>query len=103
MRRQLRMMGAGWDWQREIVSCLPDYYKWTEWLFLQFYKHGLAYRTKAPANWCPSCNTTLANEQGLPDGTCKRCGIKAICKGIDHVLLTVYHYADELLDFSTAQ
>ncbi|HEY3992039.1 MAG TPA: class I tRNA ligase family protein, partial [Ktedonobacteraceae bacterium] len=63
MRQQLRMMGAQWDWQREIVSCLPDYYKWTQWLFLQFYKHGLAYRTKAPANWCPSCNTTLANEQ----------------------------------------
>ena len=59
------MMGAGWDWSREVVTCLPDYYKWTQWLFLQFYKHGLAYRTKAPANWCPSCNTTLANEQVL--------------------------------------
>src|SRR6266567_5744928 len=59
MRRQLRKMGAAWDWQREIISCLPDYYRWTEWLFLQFYKHGLAYRTKAPANWCPGCNTTL--------------------------------------------
>ena len=56
-------MGAGWDWPREVVTCLPDYYRWTQWLFLQFYKHGLAYRTKAPANWCPHCNTTLANEQ----------------------------------------
>ncbi len=62
MRRQLRLMGAGWDWQREIVSCLPDYYKWTEWLFLQFYKHGLAYRTKAPANWCPLKITDYAEE-----------------------------------------
>ena len=61
--RQLRRMGAGWDWSREVVTCLPDYYRWTEWLFLQFYKHGLAYRTKAPANFCPTCNTTLANEQ----------------------------------------
>src|SRR5579863_5425815 len=51
MREQLKLMGATWDWSREIVSCLPDYYKWSEWLFLQFYKAGLAYRTKAPANW----------------------------------------------------
>ncbi len=76
MRRQLRRMGAQWDWEREMVSCLPDYYKWTQWLFLQFYKHGLAYRTKAPANWCPSCNTTLANEQVLANGTCERCGTR---------------------------
>jgi leucyl-tRNA synthetase len=100
MRRQLRKMGAAWDWQREIISCLPDYYKWTEWLFLQFYKHGLAYRTKAPANWCPSCNTTLANEQVLPDGTCERCGSTVIRKEIDQWLLRITNYADELLDFS---
>ncbi len=100
MRRQLHLMGAGWDWQREIVSCLPDYYKWTQWLFLQFYKHGLAYRTKAPANWCPSCNTTLANEQVLPDGTCERCGSKVIRKEIDQWLLRITNYAEELLDYS---
>src|SRR6266446_2814115 len=100
MRRQLRLMGAGWDWEREIVSCLPDYYKWTQWLFLQFFKHGLAYRTKAPANWCPSCNTTLANEQVLPDGTCERCGSKVIRKEIDQWLMRITNYADELLDFS---
>src|SRR5215472_9199329 len=100
MRRQLRLMGAQWDWQREIVSCDPDYYKWTQWLFLQFYKHGLAYRTKAPANWCPSCNTTLANEQVLPDGTCERCGSKVIRKEIDQWLLRITNYAEELLDFS---
>jgi leucyl-tRNA synthetase len=100
MRRQLRMMGAQWDWPREIVSCLPDYYKWTQWLFLQFYKHGLAYRTKAPANWCPGCNTTLANEQVLANGTCERCGSVVIRKEIDQWLLRITKYAEELLDFS---
>jgi len=103
MRRQLRKMGAQWDWDREIVSCLPDYYKWTQWLFLQFYKHGLAYRTKAPANWCPSCNTTLANEQVLADGTCERCGTTVIRKEIDQWLFRITDYADELLDFSKIQ
>src|SRR5256714_1774248 len=92
MRKQLRMMGAQWDWQREIISCMPDYYKWTQWLFLQFYKQGLAYRTKAPANWCPGCNTTLANEQVLPNGTCERCGSVVIRKEIDQWLLKITDY-----------
>ena len=100
MRRQLRLMGAGWDWEREMVSCLPDYYKWSQWLFLQFYKHGLAYRTKAPANWCPGCNTTLANEQVLANGTCERCGSVVIRKEIDQWLLKITDYAEELLNFS---
>ncbi len=100
MRKQLRAMGAQWDWQREVVTCLPDYYKWTQWLFLQFYKHGLAYRTKAPANWCPNCNTTLANEQVLADGTCERCGAVVIRKEIDQWLLKISSYAERLLDFS---
>ncbi len=99
MRTQLRLMGAQWDWQREVVTCLPDYYKWTQWLFLQFYKHGLAYRTKAPANWCPSCNTVLANEQVLADGTCERCGSTVIRKEIDQWLLKITDYAERLLDF----
>ncbi|MBE3560516.1 MAG: leucine--tRNA ligase [Ktedonobacteraceae bacterium] len=100
MRKQLRAMGAQWDWQREVVTCLPDYYKWTQWLFLQFYKHGLAYRTKAPANWCPGCNTTLANEQVLPDGTCERCGSTVVRKEIDQWLMKISAYAERLLDFS---
>ncbi len=100
MRKQLRAMGAGWDWQREVVTCLPDYYKWTQWLFLQFFKHGLAYRTKAPANWCPSCNTTLANEQVLANGTCERCGSVVVRKEIDQWLLKISAYAERLLDFS---
>ena len=99
MRKQLRAMGAQWDWQREVVTCLPDYYKWTQWLFLQFYKHGLAYRTKAPANWCPGCNTTLANEQVLADGTCERCGSTVVRKEIDQWLLKISAYAEELLKF----
>jgi leucyl-tRNA synthetase len=99
MRKQLRAMGAQWDWQREVVTCLPDYYKWTQWLFLQFYKHGLAYRTKAPANWCPGCNTTLANEQVLADGTCERCGSTVVRKEIDQWLLKISAYAEELLRF----
>jgi leucyl-tRNA synthetase len=100
MRKQLRAMGAQWDWAREVVTCLPDYYKWTQWLFLQFYKHGLAYRTKAAANWCPNDNTTLANEQVLPDGTCERCGAVVIRKEIDQWLLKISAYAERLLDFS---
>ncbi|GHO92097.1 leucine--tRNA ligase [Reticulibacter mediterranei] len=99
MRKQLRAMGAQWDWQREVVTCLPDYYKWTQWLFLQFYKHGLAYRTKAPANWCPGCNTTLANEQVLADGTCERCGSIVERREIDQWLLKISAYAEQLLDF----
>src|ERR1700730_7472247 len=103
MRKQLRLMGAQWDWQREIISCMPDYYKWTQWLFLQFYKHGLAYRTKAPANWCPGCNTTLANEQVLADGTCERCGSVVIRKEIDQWLLRITRYAEELLHFDNIE
>ncbi len=81
-------------------ECLPDYYKWTQWLFLQFYMRGLAYRTKAPANWCPGCNTTLANEQVLANGTCERCGSVVIRKEIDQWLLRITEYADRLLNFS---
>ena len=97
------MMGAQWDWQREVASCMPDYYKWTQWLFLQFYKHGLAYRTKAPANWCPGCNTVLANEQVLADGTCERCGSTVIRKEIEQWLLNITDYAERLLDFPVVE
>src|SRR5215470_14663450 len=102
MRRQLRSMGAGWDWQREIVSCLPDYYTWTQWLFLQFYKHGLAYRTKAPANWCPTCHTTLANEQVI-NGACERCGTPVERREIDQWLMRITAYADQLLSFAAIE
>jgi leucyl-tRNA synthetase len=98
MRRQLARMGAGWDWHREVVTCLPDYYTWTQWIFLQFYKHGQAYRTKAPANWCPTCNTTLANEQVI-NGTCERCHSVVERREIDQWLLRITDYAEELLRF----
>ena len=98
MRRQLGKMGAGWDWERQVVTCLPDYYRWTQWIFLQFFKRGLAYRTKAPANWCPTCNTTLANEQ-VVGGACERCGTLVERREIDQWLLRITDYADELLRF----
>ncbi len=98
MREQLRTLGAGWDWSREVVTCLPDYYTWTQWVFLQFYKHGLAYRTKAPANWCPTCNTTLANEQ-VVNGECERCHSMVERREIDQWLLRITKYADELLRY----
>ena len=98
MREQLRTLGAGWDWSREVVTCLPDYYSWTQWVFLQFYKHGLAYRTKAPANWCPTCNTTLANEQ-VVNGECERCHSTVERREIDQWLLRITKYADELLRY----
>ncbi|MEO7001916.1 MAG: leucine--tRNA ligase [Ktedonobacterales bacterium] len=98
MRKQLGKLGAAWDWDREVVTCLPDYYRWTQWVFLQFYKQGLAYRTKAPANWCPTCNTTLANEQ-VVSGACERCGTLVERREIDQWLLRITRYADELLNF----
>ena len=73
MRRQLRSMGTIYDWAREIVTCAPEYYRWNQWIFLQLHKAGLAYRAYATANWCPSCNTVLANEQVMADGRCERC------------------------------
>jgi len=99
MEKQLRSIGAMYDWSREIATCLPEYYKWTEWFFLQFYKHGLAYRAKAPANWCPSCATVLANEQ-VVDGRCERCGTLVIRRDLEQWFLKITAYADELLDFS---
>ena len=71
MRDQLASMGPMYDWDREVVTCVPEYYKWNQWFFLQFYKNGLAYRDFAPVNWCPSCVTVLANEQVI-DGACER-------------------------------
>lgn len=97
MEKQLRSMGAMFNWENEVVTCLPDYYKWTQWLFLQLYKHGLAYRKKAPVNWCPSCNTVLANEQ-VVDGECERCGSLVTKKDLTQWFFKITDYADELLD-----
>jgi leucyl-tRNA synthetase len=100
MRRQLRSMGATFDWDSEVVTADPDYYKWNQWFFLQFYKAGLAYRTKSAVDWCPN-DGTLAREQ--VEGTerrCWRCGAKVEKRDLDQWYLRVTKYADELLDFS---
>ena len=100
MRKQLRSMGAMFDWEREVITSDPEYYKWTQWWFLQFYKSGLAYKGLAPANWCPSCQTVLANEQVLPDGTCERCHTPVVRRLLEQWFFRITRYADELLDFS---
>jgi len=97
MEVQLKAMGAMFNWDHEVLTCAPDYYKWTQWLFVQLYKNGLAYRKKAPVNWCPSCNTVLANEQVL-DGACERCGTPVIKKDLTQWFFGITKYADELLD-----
>jgi leucyl-tRNA synthetase len=100
MRRQMRSMGAMFDWDREIITCLPDYYKWNQWLFLQFLKNGLVYRGKAPVWWCPRCQTVLANEQ-VVDGTCERCHSEVSRRDLTQWFGRITNYAEELLDFST--
>ncbi|MGM9935247.1 MAG: leucine--tRNA ligase [Clostridium sp.] len=97
MEKQLKSMGAMFNWENEVVTCLPDYYKWTQWLFLKLYEKGLAYRKKAPVNWCPSCNTVLANEQ-VVDGECERCGSIVTKKDLTQWFFKITDYADELLD-----
>ncbi len=97
MEGQLRRIGATYDWDYEIKTCLPDYYKWTQWMFLQLYKHGLAYQKEAPVNWCPSCNTVLANEQAQ-GGVCERCGSPVTHKNLNQWFFKITAYADELLD-----
>ncbi len=100
MRRQLKSIGAIYDWNREVVSCLPEYYKWTQWFFLKLYEAGLAYRAKAPVNWCPKCQTVLANEQVVGEGLCERCGTAVFRKLLEQWFFRITKYADELLDFS---
>jgi len=100
MRRQLKTMGAIYDWNREVITCLPSYYKWTQWFFLKFYEAGLAYRAKAPVNWCPRCQTVLANEQVIEEGICERCGTPVTKKELEQWFFRITKYAEELLDHS---
>ena len=100
MRRQLKSIGAVYDWNREVISCLPEYYRWTQWLFLKLYHAGLAYRAKAPVNWCPRCQTVLANEQVVGEGFCERCGAPVTKKDLEQWFFRITKYAEELLDFS---
>jgi leucyl-tRNA synthetase len=100
MRRQLESMGAIYDWNREVITCLPSYYKWTQWFFLKFYKAGLAYRAKAPVNWCPRCQTVLANEQVIGEGACERCSTVVTKRELEQWFFRITGYAERLLDHS---
>lgn len=97
MKKQLISMGLSYDWGREVTTCLPDYYKWTQWIFLQFYKHGLAYKKKSYVNWCPDCATVLANEQ-VVNGACERCDTPVEKKSLEQWFLRITDYAQDLLD-----
>jgi leucyl-tRNA synthetase len=100
MRKQLKSMGAMFDWRREAISADTKYYRWTEWFFIQLYKHGLAYRKKSPVDWCPTCNTTLAREQVWGDDRhCERCGTPVIKKNLEQWYFKTTQYAEELLSF----
>ena len=97
MRSQLKELGLSYDWGREVATCHPDYYKWMQWIFIQFYKKGLAYKKENPVNWCPSCQTVLANEQ-VVDGACERCKSPVGKKNLSQWYLKITDYADRLLD-----
>ena len=95
-RRQLRSWGVSIDWNREIATCEPEYYRWTQWIFLRLYEHGLAYRTEAPVQWCPVDQTVLANEQVI-DGHCERCGSLVESRDLEQWFFKITDYADRLL------
>ncbi len=97
MNRQLREMGLSYDWDREVATAHPSYYKWMQWIFIQFYKKGLAYKKENPVNWCPSCQTVLANEQ-VVDGACERCGTLVGKKNLSQWYFKITDYAERLLD-----
>ncbi|MBR5315562.1 MAG: leucine--tRNA ligase [Firmicutes bacterium] len=97
MEVQLKQLGLAYDWEREVQTCSPDYYKWMQWIFIQFYKKGLAYKKENPVNWCPSCQTVLANEQ-VVDGCCERCKSPVGKKNLSQWYFKITDYADRLLD-----
>ena len=96
MKIQLEEMGGSYDWDYSVETCMPDYYKWTQWLFLELYKAGLAYKKEAPVNWCDSCKTVLANEQVI-GGKCERCGSEVKRKKLSQWFFKITNYAEELL------
>ncbi|MGI6748773.1 MAG: leucine--tRNA ligase [Anaerovoracaceae bacterium] len=97
MRNQLKGLGFSYDWDREVATCHPDYYKWMQWIFIKFFEKGLAYKKKNPVNWCPSCQTVLANEQ-VVDGACERCHTTVGKKELEQWYLKITDYADRLLN-----
>jgi leucyl-tRNA synthetase len=96
IREQLKQIGAMYDWSKELATSDPKYYKWTQWLFLKFFEHGMAVRKEAPVNWCPSCKTVLANEQVI-DGHCERCETEITHKNLKQWFFRITKYADRLL------
>ncbi len=95
-RSQIKRVGISYDWATEVATCHPGYYKWTQWLFLQLYKKGKAYKKEAPVNWCPSCQTVLANEQ-VVNGECERCGTSVVQKDMNQWFFKITDYKDELI------
>ena len=98
IKEQLKTMGCMYDWDAELMTCVPEYYTWNQWLFLKLYEKGLAYRKNAPVNWCPSCQTVLANEQVQNDGTCERCGTMVEQKNLTQWFFKITDYAEQLLE-----
>ncbi len=96
MEAQLKQLGLSYDWNREVQTCNPEYYKWMQWIFIQFFKKGLAYKKENPVNWCPSCQTVLANEQ-VVDGCCERCHTPVGKKNLSQWYFKITDYADRLL------
>ncbi len=100
MKKQFEQMGAMFDWSKEVVTCDPEYYKWNQWMFIQFLKKGIAYKKFSPVDWCPHCNTTLAREQVIGDDRlCDRCDTPVIKKDLNQWYFKITDYADELLNF----
>lgn len=97
IRNQIKKIGISYDWTREIATCKEDYYKWTQWLFLKLYENGLAYKKKGAVNWCPNCQTVLANEQ-VVDGKCERCGTEVTIKHLEQWYFKITDYAERLLN-----
>ncbi len=96
MKGQLQRLGISYAWERELATCLPDYYRWNQWLFTRMFEKGLAYRRRSTVNWCPVDNTVLANEQ-VVDGACWRCGTAVVQKDLEQWFFKITHYADDLL------
>src|ERR671919_589784 len=97
MKGQLQRLGISYAWEREIATCLPSYYRWNQWVFLKMLERDLAYKRRSNVNWCPSCNTVLANEQ-VVNGGCWRCGTTVTIRELEQWFFRITHYADELLE-----
>ena len=98
MKGQLQRLGISYAWERELATCLPDYYRWNQWLFTRMFEKGLAYRRRSTVNWCPVDNTVLANEQVIDDGVCWRCGTRVEQKDLEQWFFKITHYSDDLLE-----